>query len=56
MYVLQGHFKSLAQFCQLFAFAKKNVQFKLAISGPPEIWQNHQISRAGGPMVHCLQM
>ena len=25
-------------------------------SGPPEIWQDHQISRASGPMVHCLEM
>ena len=25
-------------------------------SGPPETWQDHQISRAGGPMVHCLEM
>ena len=28
----------------------------LARSGPPEIWQDHQISRASGPMVHCLEM
>ena len=32
-----------------------NVQL-IAPSGPPEIWQDHQISRAGSPMVHCLEM
>ena len=37
-----------------FDFIKTNVQ--LATSGPPEIWQDHQISRASGPMVHCLEM
>ena len=26
----------------------------LATSGPPESWQDHHISRTGGPMVHCL--
>ena len=35
-------------------FTPKNVQ--LPISGPPEICQDHQISRAGGPMVRCLEM
>ena len=38
----------------VFDFIKTNVQ--LATSGPPEIWQDHQISRASGPMVHCLEM
>ena len=28
----------------------------LATSGPPEIWQEHQTSRTGGPMVHHLEM
>ena len=37
-----------------FDFAQKNVQ--LATSGPPEIWQDHQISRAGSRMVQCLEM
>ena len=41
--------------CQLcLTLPPKNVQ--LPISGPPEICQDHQISRAGGPMVHCLEM
>ena len=34
----------------VFDFIKTIVQ--LARSGPPEIWQDHQISRASGPMVH----
>ena len=38
----------------MYDFAKKNLQ--LATSGPQEIWQDHQISRAGGPIVHCLEM
>ena len=38
----------------VFDFIKTIVQ--LARSGPPEIWQDHQISRASGPMVHCLEM
>ena len=38
----------------VFDFAQKNV--RLATFGPPGIWQDHQISRAGGPMVHCLDM
>ena len=38
----------------VFDFNKTIVQ--LAKSGPPEIWQDHQISRASGPMVHCLEM
>ena len=36
-----------------FDFTQKNVQ--LATSGPPEIWQDHQISRTGGPMVQSLE-
>ena len=27
----------------------------LATSALPEIWQDHQISRTGGSMVHCLE-
>ena len=38
----------------MFDFIKTIV--KLARSGPPEIWQDHQISMASGPMVHCLEM
>ena len=38
----------------VFDFIKIIVQ--LARSGPPEIWQDHQISRPSGPMVHCLEM
>ena len=38
----------------VFDFIKTIVQ--LARSGPPEIWQDHQISRASGPMVHRLEM
>ena len=38
----------------VFDFIKTIVQ--LARSGPPEIWQDHQISRASGPMVHWLEM
>ena len=37
----------------VFDFTKK---VQLATSGPPEIWQDQQISRARGPMVHCLEM
>ena len=37
-----------------FDFAQHFLQ--LATSGPPEMWQDHQVSRAGGPMVHCLDM
>ena len=33
----------------VFDFIKTIVQ--LARSGPPEIWQDHQIYRASGPMV-----
>ena len=29
---------------------------ELATSGPPEIYPDHQISRAGGQTVHCLEM
>ena len=32
-----------------------SVEFDLT-SGPPEIWQDHHISRTGGPMVHCLEL
>ena len=35
-------------------FIKTIVQ--LPRSGPPAIWQDHQISRASGPMVHWLKM
>ena len=42
----------LYQLCLILP--KTNLQ--LAISRPPEIWQDRQISRAGGPMVHCLEM
>ena len=38
----------------VFDFIKTIVQW--GRSGPPEIWQDHQISRASGPMVHCLEM
>ena len=38
----------------VFDFIKTIVQ--LARSGPPKMWQDHQISRASGPMVHCLEM
>ena len=37
-------------------FDLTNKYWWLATSGPPEIWQDHQISRTGGPMVHCLEM
>ena len=37
-------------------FDLTNKNGRLAISGPPEIWQDHQISRTGGPMVHCLEL
>ena len=37
----------------MFDFTKN---LHLATSGPPEIWQDHQISRAGGPMDHCLEI
>ena len=30
--------------------------WRLATSGPPEIWQDHQIFRTGGPMSHCPEM
>ena len=52
MYVLQGIFKSLVReqvnSVNRVWFCPENVQ--LATSGPPEIWQDHQISRAGGPL------
>ena len=38
----------------MFDFIKTIVQ--LARTGPPEICQDHQIDRASGPMVHCLEM
>ena len=38
----------------VFDFTPTNVQ--LATSGPPEIWQDHQISRAGSPMVLCVEI
>ena len=38
----------------VFDFIKTIVQ--LSRSGPPEIWLDHQIYRASGPMVHCLEM
>ena len=38
----------------VFDFIKTIVQ--LARSGPPEMLQDHQIYRASGPMVHCLEM
>ena len=38
----------------VFDFIKTIVQ--LARFGPPEIWQDHQISGDSGPMVHCLEM
>ena len=54
MNVLQCHFKYLVRDkCQLCLNLQKKVH--LATSGTPEIWQDHQISRAGGPMVHCLE-
>ena len=34
---------------------KKNIDVQLKY-GPPEILQDHHISRTGGPMVHCLEM
>ena len=37
-------------------FDLTNKYSRLATSGPPEIWQDHQISRTGGPMVHHLEM
>ena len=37
-------------------FDLTNKYWRLATFGPPEIWQDHQISRTGGPMVHCLEM
>ena len=40
-------------------FHLTNKYSRLATSGPPEIWQDHQISRTGGPMVNslnCLEM
>ena len=43
-------------FCQLCLILSKQKYVQLATSGPPEIWQDHQISRASGPMVHCLEM
>ena len=56
MYVLQGLFKSLVweqvNSVSWVWFSQKNVQ--LATSGRPEIWEDDQISRAGGPMVHSL--
>ena len=56
IYVWQGFFQMYCtgegQLCLIFP--KTNLQ--LAISRPTEIWQDHQISRAGGPMVHCLEM
>ena len=62
MYVLQGFSKVLKLklygsryiLSAVFDFAKRNVE--LPASGPPDIWQDHQFSRAGGPMVHCLEM
>ena len=39
----------------MYEFSKKKVQ-NLATSGPPEIWQDHQISRVSGPMAHCLEV
>ena len=40
----------------VFDFAKKKYSLQIATYGPTEIWQDHQIVRAGGPMVHCLEM
>ena len=37
-------------------FDLTNKYWRLATSGPPESWQDHQIPRTGGPMVHCLEM
>ena len=60
IYLLQGHFKCLVPYvagsvsCVFYQIIKINVQ--LATSGPSEIWQDHQISRAGGPMIHCLEI
>ena len=58
MYVVQRLFQmsrtGADQFCQLCLILQKKLH--LATSGPPEIWQDHQISRAGGPMVHCLEI
>ena len=59
MYVVQRLFQmsrtGVDQFCQLCLILPKT-NLHLATSGPPEIWQDHQISRAGGPMVHCLEI
>ena len=44
----------------VFDFVQKNVVSYIRttrnLAGPPEIWQDHQIPRAGGLMVHCLEM
>ena len=37
-------------------FDLTNKYWRLDTSGPPEIWQDHHISRTGGPMVYCLEM
>ena len=52
IYVLQGVFKCLVRLGLILP--RKKLQ--LAISGAPKIWQDHQISRAGSPMVHCQEM
>ena len=44
------------KFCQLCLILSVTTIVQLARSGPPEIWQDHQISMASGPMVHCLEM
>ena len=41
--------------CQLCLIFIKTIA-QLARSGPSEIWQDHQIYRASGPMVHCPEM
>ena len=39
----------------VFDFTKKHLQ-KYGPSRPPEIWQEDEISRAGGPVVHYLEI
>ena len=35
---------------------EQTVHTKLPTSRPTEMWQDHQISKDSGPMVHCLEM
>ena len=48
---------SLYAFCNTFQVGPTNLWYNYCIiSGPPDLRLDHQILRAGGPVVHCLKM